>query len=154
MRTVFSATCLLLFCLFAPAAAHSQSPAPHSWALVQALPAGSKVHIKFFHHSKTDCRVTRVDADTIACDTSATFNRVDISAIRANHRVRSTVVGVALGYGIAFGFTAAATRAGSCSTGCAATVGIADLGILIATPIISHITDFTAGTLYKAPTAP
>jgi hypothetical protein len=152
---------ILLALLFVVTSASAQT-APHStpssstpvsgWQLVQALPPGSKIHIKFFAHHKTDCRVSSVDADSISCDTSAIFKRADIQSIRANHRVRSTLVGLGVGYGAAAAVTAVAARARGCQTvGCAGAIAVVDLGLLIAVPIIGHVTDFTAGTIYRAP---
>jgi len=152
---------ILLALLFVVTSASAQTaptsnPSPATpvtgWQLVQALPPGTKVHIKFFAHHKSDCRVASVDADSISCDTSAVFKRIDIASIRANHRVRSTLVGLGIGYGSAAAITAIAAGRGGCQhIGCAGAVAIVDVGLLISMPIIGHITDFTAGTIYRAP---
>ena len=149
--------------LCAQAAATSQAPTPvttrtpdgtQPWDKIQGLMAGTKIHIKLKTGVKVECRTTTVSAAAVTCDSTASFKRVDIDSIRSNHRVRSTLIGLGAGYFGAGGLGAAiASSNHDCglSAPCLLTIAVVVLTVAIVTPIVFHIMDLTATTLYKGP---
>ena len=150
---------LVLLVLLAATAASAQTSSPGApsnksdWTRVQVLAAGTRVHIKTLDHGNIHCAVNSVDADSITCG-GVNFKRTSVSYIKGRHKTRSTLVGVAVGYGTAAGVTAAYAESCklNCKIGTATGVAVFDIGLLVATPILFGVYDLTAGTLYKAPT--
>jgi hypothetical protein len=146
---------LILFVLLATCVS-AQTPkttaSKSDWTRLQVLPKGIQVHIKTLDHGNIHCAVAAVDADSITCGGVA-FKRSSIQYIKSRHRVRSTLVGVGVGYGSAAAITAAYAESCklNCRVGTVTGVAVVDLGLLIATPIVFGVSDLTAGTLYKAP---
>jgi hypothetical protein len=122
------------------------------WTRVRVLAAGTRVHIKTLDHGNIQCAVTSVDADSITCG-GVTFQRASITYIKNRHKTRSTLVGVAVGWGTAGAITAGYAESCklNCKVGTATGVAIFAIGDLVATPILFGVYDLTAGTIYKAP---
>jgi hypothetical protein len=153
---------LLAAALLVATAASAQTSAPtltptdskSDWTRVQVLKMGTNVHIKTLDHGNIRCAIGETSDVSITCG-GVVFQRSKILYIKNSHRVRSTLVGFAAGYGTAIGITLAETehcRDLNCSVGLAAAVVFIDLGLFIATPIVFGVYDLTAGTIYKAPT--
>jgi hypothetical protein len=130
----------------------STASAKSDWTHVQVLPAGTRVHIKTLDHGSLHCKIASVDADSIVCG-GVPLQRSSILYIKGRHKVRSTLVGVAVGYGAAAGVTTAYAESCklNCKVGTFAGIGIFDLATVVATPILFGVYDLTAGTIYKAP---
>ena len=131
---------------------HAQTvPEGSNWQRVQALPAGTTVHVKA-NNTSTSCTLKAVDADSLTCTRvkDLTFQRAEIRSIRISHRVRSTLIGAGVGAGVGVvvgigvnaslgGFGTRKTRA-------------AGAGAAIFTPlglIIGASTDFSRDTVYR-----
>jgi hypothetical protein len=162
MRTLLLATVLLATGASAQTTvaltANSTDP---GWLKVETLELGKRLHVNTKAHAHIDCLFGKADAETLTCG-GVVFKKEDIQSIKPSHRVRSTFVGLGVGYGSAVAVTAIAFAGGDnhngfgstsrCnSIGCAATIVLVDLSLLIATPIVFHVCDLTAGTIYKAP---
>jgi hypothetical protein len=134
------------------ASAQTAKPSISDWTRVQVLPMGTQVHIKTQGHGSVRCAVSAADASSVTCG-GVVFERSTVKYIKSRHRVRSTLVGVGLGYGTAAGITAAYAEGCklNCSEGSAVAIGVLDLGLLVATPVVFGVYDLTAGTIYKAP---
>jgi hypothetical protein len=149
---------LALILVLATTTASAQTATPPTpsnksdWTRVQVLRMGTQVHIKTQGHGSVRCAVSAVDADSVTCG-GVVFPRSTIQYIKDRHRVRSTLVGVAAGYGTAAAVTTAYAEGCklNCGEGSAVAVGVLDLGLLVATPILFGVYDLTAGTIYKAP---
>ena len=145
--------------LSAQSAAPNSAPTGSNWSRVQSLAPGTGLHLNGRPH--TTCTFVSADADSITCAKAdaktVTYPRAGIKSIKANHRVRSTLVGSGIGFG--FGAILGAATTKSCANdpsfcivskgGGAAIVGL--FGALLGAPI-GALTDFTAGSaIYKAP---
>jgi hypothetical protein len=148
MRKLLLAFAIVTTC----ASAQTAKPSSSDWTRVQVLKMGTQVHIKTQSHGSVRCAVTAVDPDSVTCG-GVVFQRSTIKYIKSRHRVRSTLVGVAAGYGTAAGITTgyAENCKLNCRVGTVAAIGALDLGLLVATPIVFGVSDLTAGTIYKAP---
>ena len=135
----------------------STPPVGSDWAKVQALPAGTALHLNGNPH--TSCLFLRADADSVICGRQSherTCPRAGIRSIKLAHRTRSTLVGLGIGAGTGaiIGF-AVGTRKDNFFGNNAFRGGIsgvfAAIGGVAGAPI-GYLTDFTAGsTIYKAP---
>lgn len=149
---------LVLGTLPAQAARDSHS----DWQLVQALPAGTSIHVNAGRRHQS-CRVQKVDAESLTCAEggSPVYSRAEITSIKLTHRGRSTLVAALAGGGIG-----AAVAAGllahdphcqpsqfGCLNGLVGTgpvVGaFSAVGAVVGAPI-GYLTDFTGSTVYKA----
>jgi hypothetical protein len=151
----------LLPLLAIPCAIAQQQPTPapagSNWSRIQALPAGTSLHLNGKPH--TTCTFASADNDSITCTKDhkpVTYPRAGITTIKLAHRGRSTLVGLGIGAG-AGAIVGFAAGTGGNNTffgpnflrGAVTAVG-AVIGSVIGTPI-GYFTDFTAGSpIYKA----
>jgi hypothetical protein len=152
--------CFLLS-LALPAALAQQPVAPivgSNWSRVQALPAGTTLHLNGKPHTK--CVFVGADADSITCSKSGktksvTYPRAGITSIKLNHQGRSALVGLGIGAGAGaiIGFAEGTHNQDgffgpNFLRGALTAVGGA-LGAVVGTPI-GYFSDFTAGSaVYK-----
>jgi hypothetical protein len=139
-------------------AANSTDP---GWLKVETLELGKRLHVNTKTHTHIDCLFGKADDQTLTCG-GVVFKKEDIQSIKPSHRLRSTFVGLGVGYGSALAVTAIAVAGGQnhngfgttsrCnSIGCATTIAFVDLTLVIATPIVFHVYDLTSTAIYKAP---
>jgi hypothetical protein len=150
---------LLAFALVATGAC-AQTPATPSptssksdWTHVQVLAPGTPIHLKTINHGNVRCAVNSTDATSVTCG-GVKFEQSNIRYIKTSHRLRSTLVGLGVGYGAAVAVTAIGAehcRTLNCSVGYGAYIGLFDLAAVVATPIIFGVNDLTAGTIYRNP---
>jgi hypothetical protein len=143
----------------APTAPPDAAATDPGWLKVETLEFGKRLHVNTREHAHIDCLFGKADAETLTCG-GVVFQKAQIQSIKSSHRTRSTFVGLGVGYGAAIGVSAAAYAGSSnnyfgsnrCnSTACIITVAIVDLTLVIATPILFHVYDLTATSIYKAP---
>ena len=137
----------LALCTFSASA--QAAPEGSNWQHIQALPAGTTVHVKA-RTASASCALKAVDADSLTCmrGKDITFQRTEIRSIRISRRTRSTLVGTAIGVGVGVAVGAALSQ----SLWTKKSKGI-PVGVAIFTPIglaIGAATDFTRETVYRA----
>jgi hypothetical protein len=153
-KPIFS---LVLVGLFVPASFAAAQQANSGWSAVEALNAGTTVHVIGRSHS-TVCKVAKVDDASLTCmsvgpNAGQAFQKADIKKIKIPHHGRSTLTGLALGGGAGAGIGAGVgtslgtTGNGIVTTGEFAGAGAAFFGLIGA--LIGGLTDFTATTIYK-----
>jgi len=144
----------LLLLMPLPALAQAASSAPFNdpaWLRVQQLKPGSSLHIKTTHGTvRCSFRAATPDALTCVKKTDVVLQRTEIKTIGVSHRGRSTLVGLAIGAGGGAVGGASAGHSGDFvgKGGLATLFGVA-FGIIGAG--IGAATDFTGGTVYRAP---
>jgi hypothetical protein len=150
----------LLPLLAIPCAVAQQQPTPapagSNWSRIQALPAGTSLHLNGKPH--TTCIFASATDDSITCTKDhkpINYPRASITTIKLAHRGRSALVGLGIGAGtgtiIGFAGTAGDKDkiAGNAARAAVTAIG-AVLGGVIGTTV-GYFTDFTAGSpIYKA----
>jgi hypothetical protein len=146
--------------LWVSAAAIGQSApatvADTAWGRVQSIAVGNKIRVTAGGGAGTvrrqTCSVTRVDADGISCtkgSAAVTFSRQEIVKIEADHHVRNTAVGAAIGAGVGIGIEQVFSRGIGLGGGKAsAAVGSAGLGAVVFGGV-GYLTGWR--TVYAAP---
>ena len=135
----------------------STPPVGSNWTRVQALPAGTALHLNGQPH--TSCSFLRADADSVTCGRPSherTYSRVGIRSVKLAHRTRSTLAGLGIGAGTGaiIGF-AVGTKKDDFFGNNAFRGGIsgvfAAIGGVAGAPV-GYVTDFAAGSaIYLAP---
>ena len=127
----------------------AQTPRARStWQSVQALPAGTKIHVNT-HSVHMVCDLKSVEGDGLTCNNGRdlVFQRPEVKSIKLVARDRSLPIGAAIGAGFGVGVGVAACHKKGYGGVCA-TIGI-PVGAIGA--LVGYFTDFTASTVYKAP---
>jgi uncharacterized protein YcfJ len=132
---------------FSLANAQTSTNSP-SWARVQGLPAGTKLHIKT-SKAVTNCVFKSATATDLTCD-GVSYPKVDVVYVKVRHHGQSIAAGAVIGAaGGGLIGTAAGSSNGFLSRG-AATVLFALPGAVIG-GLIGGATDFTHTLIYHAP---
>lgn len=153
---------LLLVELFVPASfavAQQATTSPMGWAAVEAMNAGTTVHVVGRSHSVT-CKVGKVDDSSLTCmgagaNQGEVFQKADIRKIKLPRRSASTLVGLAIGAGAGAGIGAGVgvsqgtsnSNSSFVKTSWVAGVGAVVFGLIGA--LVGSLTDFMASTVYK-----
>jgi len=162
MRKVLFA--LVFVGLFAPtsfATAQQSNPPTSGWTAVEAIKAGTIVHVFGTSHS-TVCNLAKVDDSSLTCTGVGTsqgevFQKADIKKIKLPHRGRSTLVGLAIGAGVGAG-VGAGIGSGQGNGGSIGIskgqfteilVGIGAVAFGLIGALVGALTDFMASTIYK-----
>jgi hypothetical protein len=145
----------LLFALFTVTclSAAAQSPEGSNWQHVQALPAGTSLHIDARSGNIT-CKLKSVTGDSITCTHAkeTTIQRSEIKTIKLAHRGRSAAAGTAIGAATGVVAVEAAwnnnwrwNAVNRGSVAAYAGVPLAGVGA-----VVGYFTDFTRSTIYRA----
>jgi hypothetical protein len=130
-------------------------PSGSSWARVQALPAGTPVHMSTAHSGGL-CHIRSVDAETLTCahgSKDTVIPRAEIKSITLTRRTASTLGMAGVGVGlsaIAVSVTSSAVDYHGSAKG-AVWAGAAGLGVVIFAPIGYFSDIFRGPIIYTAP---
>ena len=139
-------------------AQNSTAPAK-GWAAVEALNAGTDVHVIGRSHS-TVCKVAKVDDSSLTCmgvgaKGGEVFQKADIKKVKLPRRSASTLAGLGIGAGLGAGIGAGvgvsqgtSNTSGFVKTSWVAGVGAVVFGLIGA--LIGGGTDFLASTIYRS----
>jgi len=154
---------LLLVGLYAPtsfATAQQSATIAAGWAAVEAMNAGTNVHVIGKSHS-TVCKVAKVDDSSLTCmgvgaAQGEVFQKADIKRIKLPRHGASTLTGMAIGIGVGAG-VGAGIGAGQGNgtigitkgqaTGIFVAIGAIVFGLIGAA--VGALTDFMGTTIYK-----
>lgn len=156
LRKLFAAT-LVALVLTQPLAAQTPAADLSDWTRLQAIPAGTTLHVSAPHGGT--CSFVRSDADTLVCSkdkSERSYPRAEVRKVSIAHRGRSALVGAipgaAIGIGGLIGYEN--RKCGGqdllCGLGAGA-VGILGVALVPVGAGIGAGTDFTRHTIYKRP---
>ena len=140
----------LIFATTLSASAQTAQPPAAGWARVQALAAGTEVHVFAGHHQGGICEVKSVDADSLRCSDARVIPRGDIRSIKLPHRAASAVVAGALG--LVAGNVIGLEASKHCGTlGCLVALALVDIAVVVGSVFAGLLSDFLGKTIYQKP---
>jgi len=145
----------LIFATTLSATAQQVSPAPgkSDWARVQSISPENDLRVKTPTASNY-CELKSVDAETLTCTRDGqdlVFKRAEVKSVKVSHRMRSTWIGVGIGYLGTVLIGAAAYHGNYESFQAGAVIWLLSLVVAGLGAIVGHFSDFTGHTVYQVP---
>jgi hypothetical protein len=144
----------LLAVIIPSATAQQPPPAGSNWQHVQALPAGTSIHVNT-KTGKQLCNLKSATDDTLTCThgKDLVFQRSEIKSIKLTKHSRSSATGAAIGGGAGIAIVEAAWNNHWSFNGInrGSVAAFAGVPLAVAGGFVGYFTDFTASTVYKAP---